>query len=462
MSTSIYDLAVIGAGSGGLAAARRAAERGRAVIVFEESEVGGTCVNTGCVPKKLLVHASRMADHLSEAPHLGWRKAAASFDWPALAKGVQDTVRKLSVFHRKRLEDLGVTVVDARAALAGPTTVEAGGRRFEAARILIATGAEPIRPPIPGADHGLVSDDIFTLPALPGRLAIIGGGYIAVEFACLMNRFGVEVTLYEQGSRLIGAFDPEIADRLLSSMRDEGIDITLQAEIGRINPSENGYRLTMKTGDDANEVDVVLLATGRRPRTDGLDLGRVGVETRADGRIATDEEGRTSVSTIFAVGDVADRLALTPVAVRSARRAVDALSGGEIALPPAETVPTAVFTTPECGAVGMTAREAEKAGYSVEARTASFIPLTGLLSPEPEHVFMKAVIDIDTGRLLGLHFFGPYASEAAQLGAVALGSRLTEEELHHAMPLHPTLGEEVLGLGRRDEPLHQRPANKAA
>ncbi|MBM2576382.1 NAD(P)/FAD-dependent oxidoreductase [Jannaschia sp. Os4] len=457
-----FDLAVIGAGSGGMAAARRAAEAGLSVVVFEGTHVGGTCVNAGCVPKKLLVHAARMSDAAAEMRQLGWRHDGVTFDWPALRDAVIGEVDRLSGFHADRLRKAGIALVQSAARPIGPDAVCTGDSDiFRTNAILIATGARPMIPDLPGAEHCITSDDLFTLTALPERMAIVGGGYIAVEFACMLARFGVDVTILERGDRLIKPFDAEVSGLLLDAMRKQGITVRLGASVDAVDRNAEGLRLDGEgTGDDA--YGEVLMAVGRAPNTDALHLGTVGIETTERGHIVVDDDGRTSVPSIRAVGDVCEPIALTPVAVRGARRVVDLLTGEDDPLPRPDLVPTAAFTTPECASVGLTADEARDQGHDVVERRTSFRPLAALVSGSDMDVFMKAVVARGDGRLLGFHFFGPHASEAAQLGAMALHAGLTANELHLTMPLHPSIAEEMIGLGMADEPLHQRVEDDAA
>ncbi|WP_420607285.1 dihydrolipoyl dehydrogenase family protein [Novosphingopyxis sp.] len=452
-----YDLAIIGAGSGGMAAARRAAAAGQRVIIFEDQAIGGTCVNRGCVPKKLLVHASRGADSVNELPGLGWEIRCEGLDWGKLQQSVTTKVTELSGFHARRLEKLGIETVCERARLAGPNSVAVSDRSYDADQILIATGASPVVPKFSGSEHCLVSDDIFKLKELPRSLAIVGGGYIAVEFACMLRRFGVDVTIFERGDRLIAPFDPEIADLLLSSLINQGIGVVLGSNVEEIIQHDaDEYSLRGPTAEQDQRFGAVLMAVGRRPNSTSLGLDQVGIATGAKGAIPVDRFGRTSSAAIFAIGDVTETLALTPVAVREGRRVIDVMMQKDSPLPPPVNVPTAAFTTPECAMVGMTEAEAQAANLDYKIRRTTFQPLAALLGEGTDEVFMKALVESETGQMLGFHFFGPHASEASQMGAIALSAGLSEEQLHHTMALHPTTAEEVLGLGRRDEPLHQK------
>ena len=449
-----YDLAVIGAGSGGMAAARRAAAHGLSVIVFEPREIGGTCVNRGCVPKKLMVHAARGADTAVELPDLGWAVDAPDFNWEVLRGTLERETDRLSEIHAGKLADDGIAIIAERASLQGANKVGTeSGETYRADRIIISTGARPRRPDFPGAEHCLVSDDIFTLENLPERVAIIGGGYIAVEFASTLHRFGCEVTLFERGDRLIRNFHAEIGRRLEHAFTRQGIAMRFGEAVERVEKRGDAYSLVL--GDRIEgEFDLVLAAIGRIPNSEDLGLAELGIETDR-GFINVDEDGRTSVSSVFAVGDVADPMMLTPVAVRAGRRLVDLMLDKNDPLPRATNVPTATFTTPECGGVGATENELVEKDVSFEIRRARFQSLTAAFGGfEKPELLMKAFVAKDGGVLLGLHFFVPYASEAVQMGAIALSAGLTEDELHHTISLHPTIAEEVIGLGRPDTPLH--------
>ena len=454
------DLAVIGAGSGGMAAARRAAQAGLSVIIFDGGDVGGTCVNRGCVPKKLLVHASRAADVLAELPSLGWSAKAPTFDWPTLRGSVEAETKRLSGYHATRLEELGIELVRSDAWLEGPQQVASELGSISAEKIIIATGARPVMPTLDGAEHCLVSDDLFSLDVLPERMAIVGGGYIAVEFACLLHRLGVEMTVLERGDRLINGFDADVAGLLLTSMREKGIDVRLDASVDAVSRADElDGELTLSGTDLPDRTyGEVLLAVGRHPNTESLRLEEHGIDTDERGHIVVDASGRTAMPSVFAIGDVTATLALTPVAVREARRSVDIILQDDWPLPVAGHVPTAAFTTPECASVGLREEDAHELGIDYQVRRSTFQPLAGLLSEDSPEIFMKALVDTRSRHLLGFHFFGPHASEAAQMGAVALAAGLSEMQLHHTMALHPTTAEEVLGLGRADEPLHQKAA----
>lgn len=451
------NLAIIGGGSAGMAAARKARKSGLSVTLFEQSDIGGTCVNLGCVPKKLFVQASRVSDQLAEMIGLGWSSDLAHFDWPTLRSRVTSETERLSRYHRDRLINAGVTLVSGQAVFEDSLTLRCGNTHYAFETALIATGAVPVKPPISSIEHALISDDLFALEKLPARLAIIGGGYIATEFACLLTRFGVSVTLFEMSDRLVSAVDADIATRLHAALLEQGVDVQLNTQVSKISSQGEGVDLTVKGRSDRQSFGAVFVAVGRRPNSNGLGLEAIGVDLAPTGHIRVDEIGQTSLPTIYAAGDVCEHMALTPVAVRGARRMIAGLLQEPDSLPQARYTPTAIFTTPECGAVGLTEAAARKYGFSFSVRTQSFRPLAAKITNSDTEVFMKAIVQNISGKLLGLHFFGPHASEAAQLGALAISAGLTEKQLHNTMALHPSIGEEIIGLGVPDQPLHQKP-----
>ena len=458
-----FDLAVIGAGSGGMAAARAARADGMSVVVFEERHIGGTCVNVGCVPKKLLVHGSRFADSLEEAKSFGWTIPKASFDWETLRDTVDQEVRRLSGFHRQRLVDLGVTLVDGRASLRSDGTIDVDdGSRFSADSIIIATGARPRVPDIEGIEHALVSDDLFQLTKLPKRMAIVGGGYIAIEFASLLSRLGVKVTIFETGDRVAKGFDDDVVEALTRSMEGQGIAIRTGAKVDAIADDADGKSIRLADGTVLKGFGQILVAVGRIPNTANLGLEEAGVDVTDRGAVVVDTDGRTTRPDVYAVGDIAGAIMLTPVAVREARRSIDVVRKRIPALPQAHSIPTAVFSTPECASVGLSEAQAHDLGFAFDVRRTRFTPLASLVSGNTTKVVMKVLVEHGSGRLIGFHLFGPHASEAAQLGALAISARLTERQLHATMALHPTVAEEVIGLGLPDEPIHQAPRRREA
>ena len=453
MAQTDYDLAVLGAGSAGMAAARRAASAGLSVVMFERERVGGTCVNRGCVPKKLLVTASRQGDAIRGAEPFGWSVAEPSFDWPTLRDAVQDEVRDIGTRQAASLEEAGVTLVGERVRLAGDGRIVAaeGDGEWRATDVLLATGSRPLVPKLPGGELALVSDDLFTLEALPRRLALVGGGYIAVEFANLMRRFGVEVSIFESSDHLLDGFDPEIVGHLQDSMTGDGIEIVTGCEVGGIEAHGEGLRRLRIDGDSDREgFDAVALVIGRAPNVEDIGLEEAGVRLTEKGQVEVDGYFRTSAEHVYAAGDVAAKLQLTPVAIEQGRSAVAAILGETFDTTREEHVPTGVYSTPECGAVGLTEAAATELGIEHEVRRADFRPLDNVLAGEAENVVIKLVVEKPTGQLLGFHSFGPHAAESTQLAALPVSARLTEHDLHRTMALHPTHAEEIVSLGRPD------------
>ena len=453
MASNDFDLAVIGAGSSGMSAARRAASRGLDVVLFECEEVGGTCVNRGCVPKKLLVTASRQGDAVKNAKPFGWSVAEPSFDWPTLRDAVQAEVRSIEARQAESLREAGVTLVRKKVRLAGDARVVAseGDERWRATDVVLATGSRPLVPDLPGAELALVSDDLFTLDALPERLALVGGGYIAVEFANLMQRFGVRVSIFESSDRILDGFDPEVVDHLQDSMTDDGIEIVTGCKVGGIEAHGEGLRrLRIDGADDREGFDAVALVIGRAPNVEKMGLEEAGVKLTEKGQVEVDGYFRTSVPHVYAVGDLVAKPQLTPVAIETGRSAVAAILGETFETTREEHVPTGVYSTPECGAVGLTEQAAKDLGIEHEIRRADFRPLDNVLADDAENVVIKLVVEKPTGQLLGFHSFGPHAAESTQLAALPISARLTEHDLHRTMALHPTHAEEIVSLGRPD------------
>lgn len=454
MINSIYDLVVIGGGSGGIAAAKKAAQAGAKTALVEDRQIGGTCVNRGCVPKKLLVHASRMADTFDEAASFGWRVPQTQFDWTHLQKAVSGETQRLSEVHTERLRSTGVDLIAGRGRLGPdgnvvierrPPSDEHSSTSLNARHILLATGARPVRPSaLPGIEHAITSDELFQLSKLPQRLIIVGGGYIGVEFACLLSRLGVEVALVDSGERLLKGFDADISALMQTEMESQGIEIYTERRVNAISRSAEG--LSVDIDGQVLKADEILLAVGRQPNSNNLGLNSAKVLTDARGAIAVNENYQTSHPKVYAIGDVVGKMALTPVAVREARAVVGRLLGDHDQLPDLAFTPTAVFGTPEASKVGLTEAESMERGFQIETHTTRFRPLGNLLAPLPAYVFMKVVVDRKTDRLLGCHFCGPAASEAAQMAALGLQAGLTKRQLDETMPLHPTVAEELIGL----------------
>jgi glutathione reductase (NADPH) len=440
-----FDLFVIGAGSGGVRAARVAAARGSRVALAELGPLGGTCVNVGCVPKKLMVYAAQYADAFVDARGFGWESATPAFSWPALIAAMDTEIGRLNGVYRRLLEGAGVEIIEGRASLADRHTVIVGKHRFTTEKVLIATGGRPFVPEVPGAELGIVSDQVFSLPDLPARVAIIGGGYIAVEFAGIMHGLGAEVSLVYRGPLFLRGFDDDIRATLAGEMVKRGIDLHFNMDVERLATTDDGgIRVCGPTGDEL-VADLVLWATGRVPNTSGLGLGELGVELDPIGAVVVNEYSETTTSGIYAIGDCTDRLALTPVAIAEAMAVVETINGHPTAMDYRD-VPTAVFSRPPVGTVGLGEDQARAAGHEVRVFRSTFRPLLNTLSGRDEHTMMKLVVDAVSDRVLGVHMVGPDADEIIQGFAVALKCGATKAQFDATVGIHPTAAEEFVTM----------------
>lgn len=450
MSKPDVDLFVIGAGSGGTRAARIAAGHGAKVAVAEESRIGGTCVVRGCVPKKLYVYASRFRDDFADAAGFGWHVGETRFDWRTLVDAKEKEVTRLSGLYRMGLDKAGAEIIEERAIVAGPNEVKlASGRTITARHILVAAGGWPEKTPkIPGIEHTISSNEIFDLPTFPERLTIIGAGYIAVEFASAFARLGSQVTLVFRGDAILRGFDMDLRTELTAALVHAGISIRSGAAPSSIEKTSGGLRVNVSNGAPV-ETDVVLLATGRAPLTKHLGLETAGVKVNDKGAILVDPHSQTSAPSIYAVGDVTDRLNLTPVAIREGHLFADHVFGGKATTVDHTHVPTAVFTTPEIGTVGMSEEEACKIFAVVDIYAAKFRPMKATLSGRDEKTFMKIVVDGETDRVLGVHILGHDAGEMAQLLAISMKMGARKADFDATMALHPTAAEELVTMRTR-------------
>jgi glutathione reductase (NADPH) len=442
-----YDLFVIGAGSGGVRAARIAAGHGARVAIAEEYRIGGTCVIRGCVPKKLLVYGAHFAEDLADARRFGWDVPKCAFDWPVLRDNVLGEVARLEGIYAETLGNQHVEIFKERATVGGPNEVRlASGRTVRAGTILIATGGHPIIPDFPGNEHGITSNEVFHLETLPQRVVIAGGGYIANEFAGIFHEFGARVTIVNRGDAILRSYDAQIRDRLLQISMTKGIAFTFNAPFERIEKQDDGTLSVQLKGQDPIEADLVLFATGRAPNTAGLGLEAAGVALADNGAVKVDADSRSSVPSIYAVGDVTDRVQLTPVAIREGHAFADTVFGGKPWQVDHETIPSAVFSHPPIGAVGLTEAEAKNKFGSVRVYTSDFRPMKNVLANRNERALYKMVVDAASERVVGLHMIGPDAPEILQAAAVAVKAGLTKADFDATVALHPSMAEELVLL----------------
>ncbi len=447
MSGFDYDLIVIGAGSGGVRAARIAARHGARVAVAEEYRVGGTCVIRGCVPKKLFVYASKFAEEFEDAVGFGWTTDKVSFDWATLVENKDREIDRLNKAYIRNLEGAGAELILERATVEDANTVRlASGRKVTARYILIATGATPFVPRhLPGHELAITSNEAFHLERLPSRIVIVGGGYIAVEFAGIFSGLGVETVLVYRGEQILRGFDDDIRNHLAGEMKKKGIEIRTQADVSAIERSGTGVRVTLNdgTGFGAGQI---MFATGRIPNVMDLGLERAGVELTPHYAVKVDDHSRTSVPSIYAVGDVTNRINLTPVAIREGHAFADTVFGGKDVKVDYSLIPTAVFSQPEIGTVGLTEAEARHKFRAVDIYKTSFRPMKHTLSGRDERMLMKLVVDGETDRVLGCHICGPDAGEMAQLLGISLRLGAKKSDFDATMAVHPTAAEELVTL----------------
>ena len=440
-----FDLFVIGAGSGGVRASRMAAGYGARVAVAEASNLGGTCVNLGCVPKKLMVYASSFSGAAADAVGFGWTVPTTTFDWATFIANKDREIERLSGIYRRLLEGSGVRIVEGRARLLDRNTVEVNGERFTTERILIATGGRPFIPPIPGAELGITSDQVFHLEKQPKKIAIMGGGYIAVEFAGIFNGLGSEVMLNYRGPLFLRGFDDDLRSTLAEEMTKRGIDLRFDSLVERIECTGDKYAVTLNSGE-VIETDELLCAIGRVPNTAGLALEEIGVDLTDRGAVVVDEILESSVSGIYAIGDCIDRVALTPVALAEGMAIAESLFNDNPTVVDYTNIPSAVFSQPNIGTVGLTEAEARNDGFDVEIYRSTFRPMVHTMSGRNEKTMMKLVVDRTTDRVLGVHMVGPEAGEIIQGMAVALKAGATKATFDSTIGIHPTAAEEFVTM----------------
>ena len=441
-----YDLFVIGAGSGGLAASKRAASYGAKVAIAEESLVGGTCAIRGCIPKKLMVYGSRFPALFHDAAGYGWHVGETSLDWSHFVTSIDNEVKRLAQLHTGFLAKAGVELIPSRAKFVDPHTLEVGGRKVTADKIIIAVGGQPIKPDIPGIEHAITSREMFQLKQLPKRLAIVGGGYIGVEFSSLMNAFGVEVTLIDKDELILSGFDDDIRSGVQNGLSKRGIkfiDKSTAKEIKQV----NGELQIIVSGDRPQTLtaDTILIATGRSPNTKNLNLENVGVEVGEKGEIPVDDYNRTTQSNIFAIGDCSTKVPLTPVVRSEGRLVANTIFGDKPEKINYDYIPSAVFARPEAASVGLSEAKAREKFGDVQCLRTEFEPLFYTMSDESEQAMMKLVVD-GSDRVLGAHMVGEHAADIIQTLTVAIRQGVTKQDVEDTIGIHPTTGEEFLLL----------------
>jgi glutathione reductase (NADPH) len=447
-TTFDYDLFVIGGGSGGVRAARIAAGYGARVAVAEEYRVGGTCVIRGCVPKKLMVYASRFADDFSDAAGFGWTVGDSTFDWAKLIAAKDTEIARLEGIYGVNLTKAGVEIIRERAVVEGPNAVRLKGsdRVVSAKVILVATGGQPnVDVDFPGIEYTITSNEVFHLARQPKRILIAGGGYIAVEFASIFTGLGTETTLIYRGDQILRGFDTEVRTHVAADLTARGLKILTHDVIAAIVKEADGLHVTLRSGGTL-VVDEVMMAIGRSPNTAGLGLETAGVALKANGAVVVDDQSRTNVPSIYAVGDVTDRVALTPVAIREGHAFADTVFGDKPVTADHTGIPTAVFTTPEIGTVGVTEDALKAGGGDYDVYRSTFRPMRNILAGRDEKMLMKLLVEQPSDRVVGCHIVGPDAGEMVQLVAIAMKMGATKAQFDATMALHPSAAEELVTM----------------
>ncbi len=439
-----YDLFVIGGGSGGVRAARLTAQAGFKVAVAEESRMGGTCVIRGCVPKKLMVFASSYPEKVAEARDYGWDASIGVFDWTKFRTRLHAELERLEGIYRNLLTSNGAEIFDARATIVGPHTVAVDGKEVTAKHILIATGGHPVRPDLPNADLGLVSDDIFDLETLPDTMLIIGGGYIACEFACLLQGLGVNVTQFYRGAQILRGFDDEARGLVAEAMRGRGVDLHTGTNIMEMSAAEGGIRVKPTMGEE-RVFETVFFATGRAPNSSNIGLENLGVTLGRKGQIEVDAYSQTTVPSLYAIGDVTGRIELTPVAIREGVAFHETVFKGNPTPVDHALVPSAVFTQPEIGTIGLTEEEAREK-EPIEVYCTSFKPMRTSFAGWADRVLFKLVVSQETRKVLGCHIVCEEAGELIQLAGIAVKMGATKEDFDRTVAVHPTMAEEIVTM----------------
>ena len=440
-----YDLFTIGAGSGGVRASRMSAAFGAKVAVAEERYLGGTCVNVGCIPKKLLVYAAHYGEDFSDAAGFGWTMSEPRLDWAKLIANKNKEIFRLNGVYRNILNDSGVEIFDGHAEIEDPHTVTLDGKEITAKYILVAVGSWPAVPQFPGSEHAITSNEAFYLRSLPERVIIVGGGYIGVEFAGIFHGLGSRTTQLYRGKAFLRGFDDDIRTTLATEMLKRGVDLRFETEIRKIDKAGETLHATLSDGS-VIEADQILYATGRLPKTRDLRLERAAVHMSETGAVLVDEYSRSNIESIYAIGDCTDRMMLTPVAIAEGMAVANTLFNDKPTRPNYLNVPTAVFSTPNCGTVGLTESEARAQNFDVDIYRSFYKPLKHTLTGRDERTMMKLVVDQATDLVLGCHMVGPDAGEIIQGLAVALNCRATKAQFDDTIGIHPTAAEEFVTL----------------
>ena len=448
-----YDLFVIGGGSGGVRAARMSATHGAKVAIAEEYRYGGTCVVRGCIPKKLFVYASHVSGDMEDAAGFGWSVEGLKFDWSTLVANKDKEIERLEAIYQRNLKNAGVETLHERAELVDAHTIRLtdSDRTVSARYILVATGGQPYVPQIPGAEHTITSNEAFHLETLPKRVVIVGAGYIALEFACIFNGLGVDVHVVYRGDQVLRGFDDDLRDGLADAMRERGIEIQLKTDVTEIAARDGTFEVALSSGETI-ETDLVMYATGRVPNTRGLGLEKAGIKVGTKGEIVVDDIGCSSVENIYAVGDVTYDVQLTPVAIREGAAFAETLFNDNATKVDYSCIPTAVFTDPEIGTVGLTEAEARKAHKEIDIYKSRFRPLKHTLSGRDEQMIIKLIVDGESDRVVGCHILGADAGEIAQSVAIAMHMGATKADFDATMALHPSASEELVTMRDKWQP----------
>lgn len=440
-----YDLFTIGAGSGGVRASRVSASFGAKVAVAEERYLGGTCVNVGCIPKKLLVYASHYGEDFDDLAGYGWTVGERHFDWARLIENKNKEILRLNGIYRKLLADAGVTLIEAHAEVVDEHTVAIDGKRISAEYILVAVGSWPTVPKFPGCEHAITSNEAFYLPSLPERVIVVGGGYIGVEFAGIFNGLGAQTTQLYRGELFLRGFDDDIRKTLAEEMGKRGVELRFKSEIVKIEKTGGGLKATLADGS-VLEAEQILYATGRDSKTPHLGLEKAGVKLKDNGAVTVDDYSKSTVDSIYAIGDCTDRMMLTPVAIAEGMAVANTLFNNKPTKPSYLNVPTAIFSTPNCGTVGLTEAEARAGGRKIDIYRTSFKPLRHTLTGRDERTMMKLVVDQASDKVLGCHMVGPDAGEIIQGLAIALNCGATKAQFDTTIGIHPSAAEEFVTM----------------